>query len=169
MLKNSNFLNKIKGISNKNTLFLFFLATDVKIHHRRRREKKNNNDDDKVMGNPIHEGKTIRNVKKSCHVERDVKIAYWKLLLGIRIIRKKGCKVSTLCNAMKIELWPSFTNCPTGLQKLSLIFVDLSTMSTLRLSFFQMTWSKVISNYERMIHVGGSFSLPSDSFLISQK
>jgi len=76
LLKNSNLFHKIKGISNKNTLFLFSFATDVKIHQRRRREKKNNNDDDKVMGNPIHEGKTIRNVKKSCHVERDVKIAY---------------------------------------------------------------------------------------------
>jgi hypothetical protein len=50
--------------------------------------KKNNNDDDKVMGNPIHEGKAIRNVNKSCHVERDVKIAYSKLLLGIIIGRR---------------------------------------------------------------------------------
>jgi hypothetical protein len=44
------------------------------------------------MGNPIHEGKTIRNVNKSCHVERDVKIAYSKLLLGIRIIGRRVVK-----------------------------------------------------------------------------
>jgi hypothetical protein len=64
----------------------------VKIHHRRRRGKKNNDDDDKVMGNPIHDSKTIRNVNKSCHVERDVKIAYSKLLLGIRIIGRRVVK-----------------------------------------------------------------------------
>jgi hypothetical protein len=67
----------------------------LKIHQRRisKKKKKNNNDNDKVMGNPYMRGKTIRNVnKKSCHVERDVKIAYSKLLLGTRIIGRRVVK-----------------------------------------------------------------------------